>query len=104
MKSKPESEHGIQTIRDLIERRADGQPDAAFLIGPETGHILTFRGLQEQACLISAQLRRAGLEFAHFDSKQKRPEGRLCLSPSEDYRMIWKSARQPWSTQIPLRS
>src|ERR1700683_2982513 len=62
MKSKPESEHGIQTIRDLIERRADGQPDAAFLIGPETGHILTFRGLQEQACLISAQLRRAGLE------------------------------------------
>jgi amino acid adenylation domain-containing protein len=46
MKSKSESESGIQTIRDLIEHRANTQPDGASLIGPETGRILTFRGSQ----------------------------------------------------------
>jgi len=46
MKSKSESESGIQTIRDLIGHRANTPPDGAALIGPETGRILTFRGSQ----------------------------------------------------------
>jgi amino acid adenylation domain-containing protein len=58
----PKSEDAIQTIRDLIDRKADGQADAAFLVGPETGRILTFRGLQEQSRLLCAQLRQADLE------------------------------------------
>ena len=62
MKSKRESESGIQTIRDLIDRRADRQPDVVFLIGPETGRILTFRGLQEQSRFVSIQLQQLRLE------------------------------------------
>jgi amino acid adenylation domain-containing protein len=62
MEFKTRSGDIIETIRELIDDRADAQPDAAFLIGPETGRILTFRGLQEQSGLISAQLRQAGLE------------------------------------------
>src|SRR5208337_3759919 len=62
MKSKPESESGIQTIRDLIDHRAHAQPDVVFLIGPETGGVLTFRGLQEQALFVSIQLQQLRLE------------------------------------------
>src|SRR5208337_1238910 len=62
MKSKPESESGIQTIRDLIDHRAHAQPDVVFLIGPETGSVLTFRGLQEQARFVSIQLQQLRLE------------------------------------------
>ena len=61
-KSKCESETGIQTIRDLIDHRADTQPDVDFLIGPETGRILTFRGLQEQSRFVSIQLQQLRLE------------------------------------------
>jgi amino acid adenylation domain-containing protein len=38
------------------------QPEASFLISPETGRVLTFQGLQEQAAFLSTQLREAGLE------------------------------------------
>jgi hypothetical protein len=56
MKSKSESESGIQTPRDLIDHRAGAQPDVAFLISPETGRILTFRGLEEQSRFLCIQL------------------------------------------------
>jgi amino acid adenylation domain-containing protein len=62
IKYKPESKSGIQTIRDLIDHKADTQPDVAFLIGPETGRILTFRGLQEQSRFVSIQLQQLLLE------------------------------------------
>jgi amino acid adenylation domain-containing protein len=52
----------VMTIRELIDRMARTQPDASFLISPETGRVLTFRGLQEQASVLSTQLRQAGLE------------------------------------------
>jgi amino acid adenylation domain-containing protein len=56
----PDSE--VMTFRELIDRRARTQPEACFLISPETGGVLTFRGLQEQASFLSTQLRQAGLE------------------------------------------
>jgi amino acid adenylation domain-containing protein len=62
MKSKSESESGNQTIRDLIDHRANTQPDVTFLISPETGRILTFRGLQEQSRFVSIQLQQLRLE------------------------------------------
>ncbi len=52
----------ITTIRGLIDQMAGRQPEAAFLISPETGRILTFQGLQERVRLLSGQLREAGLE------------------------------------------
>ena len=56
------SEFYIQTIRELIDYRAETQPDVAFLISPETGRRLTFRGLQEQSRFLSFQLRQMRLE------------------------------------------
>jgi amino acid adenylation domain-containing protein len=52
----------ISTIRELIERRAQLQPDASFLIEAETGRVLTFRQLEQQSIVLSNQLREAGLE------------------------------------------
>ena len=52
----------IKTIRELIDTMAGTRPEATFLISPETGRELTFRGLQEQSRLLTAQLQQAGLE------------------------------------------
>jgi amino acid adenylation domain-containing protein len=52
----------INTIRELIDRMAATQSDRAFLISPETGRLLTFKGLQEQAHRLYAQFREMGLE------------------------------------------
>ena len=52
----------IGTIRELIDQMASTQGEATFLISPETGRILTFAGLQQQARAISARLLQAGLE------------------------------------------
>jgi amino acid adenylation domain-containing protein len=62
MDSKAESESEIRTIRDLIDHRAQTEPESVFLISPETGRSLSFRGLQEQAWMIAAELRELGLE------------------------------------------
>jgi amino acid adenylation domain-containing protein len=51
----------ITTIRELIDRMAETQPEATFLASPDTGQVLTFLGLQEQSQVLSAQLRRLGL-------------------------------------------
>ena len=52
----------VNTIRDLIDRMAGTQPDDAFLISPETGRVLTFKGLQEQAHRLHSRFRQMGLE------------------------------------------
>jgi len=51
-----------KTIRGLIDKMALVCSEAPFLISPETGRVLTFRGLQEQSALLSSRLRQAGLE------------------------------------------
>jgi amino acid adenylation domain-containing protein len=57
-----EMEIKVNTVRDLIDRMADTQPDVAFLIGAETGRVLTFKGLQEHARHLHARFRQQGLE------------------------------------------
>ena len=53
----------VDTVRDLIDRMAGSQPDDAFLISPETGRVLTFKGLQEQAHCLHGRFRQMGLEY-----------------------------------------
>ena len=62
MKTSIEPESGIHTIRELIDHRAETQPEDVFLISPETGRTVTFRGLQEQAHALFGQLRQEELE------------------------------------------
>ena len=52
----------INTVRDLIDRMAGAQPELPFLISPETGRVLTFKGLQEQARHLYGRFRQMGLE------------------------------------------
>ncbi len=52
----------VSTIRELIDRMAETSAEAPFLISPETGKVLTFLELREQAKALSAQLQRLGLE------------------------------------------
>ena len=52
----------LLTIRDLIDRMAEAQPDIGFLISPESRKVLTFRQLQEEAWHLCARFRRMGLE------------------------------------------
>src|SRR5271170_2134758 len=57
------SDTEVMTIRDLIDRMAGTQPDDAFLISPETGRVLTFQGLHEQAHRLHSRFRQMGLEY-----------------------------------------
>ncbi len=52
----------ISTVRELIDRMAKTRPEAVFIVSPESGRELTFRGLREQAVVLAAKLREAGLE------------------------------------------
>ena len=52
----------VTTIRELIDGMAQTQAEAPFLISPETGRVLTFRGLQEQASALANRLGQLGLE------------------------------------------
>ena len=45
----------MRTIRDYVDRRAAEQPDATWLIAPETGATMTF-----------AQLQRNSRDLTHF--------------------------------------
>jgi amino acid adenylation domain-containing protein len=56
-----DSANAIRTIRDLIDYRARSQPEAVFLLSPETGNTVTFQGLREKSHLVSSQLRQVGL-------------------------------------------
>src|SRR3984957_11880515 len=50
------------TVRDLIDRMAGTRPDIPFLISPETGRVLTFRGLREQCLNLCPRFQQMGLE------------------------------------------
>ncbi len=52
----------IMTIRDLIDLMARTQPEAPFLLGPETGELVTFLGLQKQSRLLSNEVLGQDLE------------------------------------------
>ena len=52
----------VNTVRGLIDRMAGIQPDRAFLISPETGRVLTFKGLHEQAHHLYGRFRQMGLQ------------------------------------------
>ena len=51
----------ISTVRDLIDKMADAQPDRDFLIGPETGRALTFKELQIECRHLCGWFQRLGL-------------------------------------------
>ncbi len=51
----------VATIRELIDRMASTQPEATFLVSPDTGAVLTFLELKEQSQVLSAELQRLGL-------------------------------------------
>ena len=53
-------EREIRSIRIAIDWMAHTKGEAVFLISPETGRVLTFAGLQEQARAVSAWLQEAG--------------------------------------------
>ena len=50
------------TVRDLIDRMAGTRPHIPFLISPETGRVLTFRGLREQCLNLCPRFQQMGLE------------------------------------------
>lgn len=50
------------TIRGLIDRMAGTQGEIPFLISPETGRALTFRGLREQCLHLCLRFQQMGLE------------------------------------------
>ena len=56
------TENQTSTIRDLIDRMARAQPEAPFLLSPETGKPVTFRGLQERSRRLASELLGGGLE------------------------------------------
>ncbi len=56
------TEHGIRTIRELVDWMAESCPAATFLVSPETGRELTFKGLQEHSVLLAGQLLSMGVE------------------------------------------
>jgi acyl-CoA synthetase (AMP-forming)/AMP-acid ligase II len=58
-----DSDHGIHTLRGLIDRMAALRPDLPFAISPETGRVLTFKGLQEQALSLHMRFQAMGLAF-----------------------------------------
>ena len=68
----------MTTIRDLIDRCADAQPDLAFLISPETGHELTFKALQRQARQLCARFH--GMGLAHGDKIAFLMDNGLCTA------------------------
>jgi amino acid adenylation domain-containing protein len=51
-----------KSVRQVIDRMALTQSDAAFLISPETERLLTFAGLQEQSRAVASRLQEAGLQ------------------------------------------
>ncbi|HEX4183771.1 MAG TPA: condensation domain-containing protein [Caulobacteraceae bacterium] len=53
---------GFTTVRDLIDHQAQVQPDAPFLINPETQRVLTFDDFQRQSCFLYGWFRRLGLD------------------------------------------
>ena len=46
----------INTLRELIDARAEATPEARYLLSPETGRGITYQGLQGQARAIVGRL------------------------------------------------
>lgn len=53
--------HDMTSVYEAIERMAEAQPEAGFLISPETGRCVSFAELRQQSILFSNMLRQAGL-------------------------------------------
>jgi len=51
----------MATLRDVIDRHADAQPDAPFLFAPEPGVELTYAGLRAMARSLDAELAAHGI-------------------------------------------
>lgn len=52
----------VSTVRDLIDRMAEERPDFPYLLSPETGEVLSFRGLRDRARLVCVRLQQGGLK------------------------------------------
>jgi amino acid adenylation domain-containing protein len=52
----------VFTVRELVDQAAGIQPEAACLLSPETGRVLTCRELQQQCIVLSTLLSRIGLQ------------------------------------------
>lgn len=55
----------MNTIRNAIDHMAQARPDLAFLIGPETNDVLTFKGLRDGVLRLRRQLH--GMGFRQGD-------------------------------------
>src|SRR3984885_14601734 len=55
------SKETVRTVCDLIDLRAEAQPDRGFLFNPETKQGLTFKQLQEQVCRLCGLFQTMGL-------------------------------------------
>src|SRR6476620_1609597 len=51
----------MQTIRQYVDQRAAEQPEAAYLIAPETGAVMTYRELQRASRALEHSLQGRGL-------------------------------------------
>jgi long-chain acyl-CoA synthetase len=51
----------MRTIRDAIDRHADAQPDAPFLLAPEPGVVVTYAELRDTARALCADLATQGI-------------------------------------------
>ena len=52
----------MHTIRDIIDRQAESQPNRAYLISPDTKAEVTFGGLRDNLRLLAGRLQRLGLK------------------------------------------
>lgn len=52
----------ISTIREAMDEMAETQPQAGFLISPDSGRRVTFQDLRQQSIVLFNMLRHAGLE------------------------------------------
>lgn len=50
------------SVRDVIDRQAKGQPDAAFLIDGDTGEVVTYRAVRDAARSIAARVDAQGVK------------------------------------------
>jgi len=55
----------MRTIRHLIDKRAEEDPDRTFMIAPEAKVHLTYGQLKEDSVELGKQLMRLGLKKGH---------------------------------------
>jgi long-chain acyl-CoA synthetase len=51
----------LHTIQDYVDHQAQERPDAVYLVAPETGHTLTFAGLQRSSRRLANYLAALGI-------------------------------------------